>query len=110
VRRPRWERASRGLFAIWFVIVVAEPAALHSCPVHSGHAVIAESGPSGAHASHGRPSHERHQQCTCIGTCTACSGTNGVVGRAGRPHAGHGAHTRRSEDRFNPIRQRVDRL
>jgi hypothetical protein len=93
-------RPFAALLAVWFALVMVEPAALHSCPVHAGHAAAGhgpaagEPAPSvgmagGAHSAHmsgasvtesgraddaGAPGSPHHADCTCPGACTASSG------------------------------------
>ena len=43
MRRSLPFRLFAALFAPWFAFAVAEPAALHECPIHSVHAVAAHS-------------------------------------------------------------------
>ncbi|MFL5575508.1 MAG: hypothetical protein ACJ79S_06020 [Gemmatimonadaceae bacterium] len=90
MRRPLWSRAVAALVAIWFAIMMAEPAALHSCPMHGGLAVTAAAAgghhhggsvpaalaaPSehAAQPQHGAPAPVDHgaggHQCTCLGQC-----------------------------------------
>jgi hypothetical protein len=78
---PRhWLRRSfSALVAVWFVLVMVEPVAIHSCPVHGGHGSAHPA--ASAHAS--APTHaghdtgdaptpgEHHAGCTCPGDCTA---------------------------------------
>ena len=96
-------RPFAALLAVWFALVMVEPAALHSCPVHAGHAAAGH-GPAagepassvgmagGVHSAHmsgasvtesgraddaavpGHPGSPHHADCTCPGACTASSG------------------------------------
>lgn len=84
MRRPWWHSAGSALLGLWFALVMVEPAALHSCPMHSqGHAHVAAGDPAAAHgeASHGTldgaavdrhpvPSHPGAKVCTCLGDCS----------------------------------------
>lgn len=101
MRRPLWSRALAALLAVWFAIVMAEPAALHSCPMHGGPAVAAASG--GHHAApapeaaasihaaarhgmahHGAPvpaDRGAGHQCTCLGRCAAGVGAAAPAAR-----------------------------
>jgi len=85
----RWVSSLRrpfaALIAVWFALIMVEPAALHSCPVHAAHASPSVSladehaGHGGAMASHGNAAdasqstghHDDHAACTCPGRCTA---------------------------------------
>ena len=80
ISRHWLRRPLAALIAVWFVLVMVEPAALHSCPVHGGHAAAegagGSSGGHGAgslHANHGSsaPAPGHHAACTCPGDCTA---------------------------------------
>ncbi len=58
---------------VWFAFFLGEPAQLHLCAVHDGHAQ------RGAHSSmpgHSVPEHAGHH-CTCAGAC--CSTANVVI-------------------------------
>ena len=92
------------LFAAWFPLIMAEPAALHSCPLH-GHmqSVVSaahDHDAAGAHhAHHGAASetstpsgHGAH--CTCLGQCCAVSP---VALHSARVMLGHVATTARSD-------------
>ncbi|HET6679734.1 MAG TPA: hypothetical protein VFG84_00915 [Gemmatimonadaceae bacterium] len=77
MRRTAWSRALGIVLALWFTVVMVEPAALHNCPVHggavAGHAATAAGGHAGAHAA-SMPDHggqHQHAVCTCVGTCCA---------------------------------------
>jgi len=68
------KRSFAAFLGIWFLLVMIEPEAIHSCPVHSA-------GVSPGHASH--PAHntsakghhgsgeKSHAICSCPGDCTA---------------------------------------
>ncbi|HEX6575897.1 MAG TPA: hypothetical protein VF042_13085 [Gemmatimonadaceae bacterium] len=75
-----FKRPIAALLSIWFVLAMAAPEALHSCPVHasasgehSSHAMQHE------HATHGSSSSDdtSHAICSCPGDCA--SGAFGVV-------------------------------
>jgi hypothetical protein len=90
---------------LWFALVTAEPALLHSCPVHSGtsssHAAAAAEHAehdfaAGAHASHAdaatpaaheSPAHDgdapEQHRCACIGDCSSGAVITGLP--AARP-------------------------
>jgi hypothetical protein len=89
MRRPLWNRAVAAVMAVWLAIVMAEPAALHSCPMHGGlavgasaagqeHAVSAVPHPGSTDAAMHRgapaPGHGGGHQCTCLGRCAAAVG------------------------------------
>lgn len=60
------------LLAVWFAVVTAEPASLHSCPVHgglSGHAHGAIATARHHRAPVREPHHSAPHQCTCPGAC-----------------------------------------
>ena len=83
-------RVLAAIIAPWFAIVMAEPAALHTCSVHSGTAVGATAAapatashslavhqhsaenPESGHSSPASP-HHGGKQCTCLGGCCAAS-------------------------------------
>jgi len=81
MRRRRWYRSVAAVLAIWLVGVVAEPAALHRCPLHDG-AASGDTAPASAtqHDGHGAASGHQHgtggghhagHGCTCLGDCCA---------------------------------------
>ncbi len=88
----RWlHRPVSALIAVWFALVLVEPAALHSCPVHGDHgapaatlagATHSSDGPADLeHADHHATSagdhapDESHSGCTCPDDCaTAAAG------------------------------------
>ena len=88
-RRSRWNRTFAAVFAPWFAVVMAEPAALHTCAMHSGHGVPTSAGVAvSGHAAHSllmehstteagddAPSvpHDAGKQCTCLGGCCAAA-------------------------------------
>ena len=77
MRRSLSFRLFAALFAPWFALTVAEPLALHDCPIHSVHAVAAHSvadhtmmadggmDHATAPAHHDAPGHGSHRQCCC---------------------------------------------
>jgi hypothetical protein len=86
--RQSWlERSLSALFAVWLAFIVAEPAALHSCPMHGGHGAAAISRPGAlgsgsasrergrptAHHEHGAPADDDSAQryCSCLGQCSS---------------------------------------
>ena len=107
MRRPRWHRALSAVLALWFALIMVEPAALHACPTHSGgHAAAprADGAPQASHAGSHAGSHvgaghavhaadappaPRHapsgdHACTCLGDCaggTAARVPTGPVAR-----------------------------
>ncbi len=83
MQRSPATRVLAAVIAPWFAIVMAEPAALHQCAMHSGHAVHAAAGTMAhqhgmdarADAVPGRaPSRdEAARYCTCLGGCCAAA-------------------------------------
>lgn len=96
MRRSCVARTFASVFAVWFAMTLAEPAALHACPMHgataAGHAHDAVArGAADHHADmHGRVMHHAsalgetgstgasgHQHaaryCTCMGACAVSS-------------------------------------
>jgi hypothetical protein len=87
LRRTWLERSLSALFAVWLAFIVAEPAALHSCPMHGGHGAAAISRPGAlgsgsagkdhgqptAHHGHGAPTDDDSAQryCSCLGQCSS---------------------------------------
>jgi hypothetical protein len=82
-RRSLWRRSVAALFAPWLMVVMAEPAALHTCAMHAGHMVRMADMAASADAGHhmdapdadqapGTPEHSSHH-CTCLGGCCAAS-------------------------------------
>jgi len=70
VRRSILLRLTTCLWALWFGVVLAVPAALPTCPAHgehAGHAMAASTAPGSVH--HQAPSHPSHDACTCLGAC-----------------------------------------
>ena len=71
-----WSRSVAAGMALWFGLVMAAPAILHSCPKAVASAAAAGSG--NAHASHGAQ-HPDHQDqdaptdCQCLGSCALAS-------------------------------------
>lgn len=78
------------MWACWFVVLLSEPAMLHSCPMHDGApgSVGVAEGHTGHHGSHaanaavdgsrdltapdqGAPQQAAPHACTCIGDCSA---------------------------------------
>ncbi|MEP7345713.1 MAG: hypothetical protein ABI877_10615 [Gemmatimonadaceae bacterium] len=89
-RHPLWSRALAAVIAPWFALVMAEPAALHTCSVHSGaipnvtatapatasHSMAAHNhGGMNASAAEQAPAAPHHggNQCSCLGGCCAPS-------------------------------------
>ncbi len=77
MRRAWWFRSLAVVLAAWFTVVMAEPAALHNCPVHggaaAGHAAPAAHEHAQSHAA-SMPDgggQQQHAVCTCVGTCCA---------------------------------------
>lgn len=85
MRRRWWHRGLSALLAVWFALVVAEPAALHACPMHSAaepstSSADASQAAHGGHAGHAAPSADRQagdhrpaddaHVCTCLGDCS----------------------------------------
>lgn len=71
MQRSWCARVVAAMLAVWFAIAVAEPAALHTCPMHDGvgaHGAHGAAGPS-EHADHGTPERSSSRQCTCLGDC-----------------------------------------
>ena len=86
LRRSWLHRSISALCAVWLAFIVAEPAALHSCPMHGGHGAAAAAAAltgldatAGNHHSavaeheHGAPAnHEQNNRyCSCVGQCNA---------------------------------------
>ena len=61
-------RATSLLLACWLAVFIAQPAAMHACPVHT---VSQEA----SHASHHGSHPQDHHKCTCPGDCCCpCAG------------------------------------
>ena len=83
MQRSPATRVLAAVFAPWFAIVMAEPAALHQCAMHAGHAVhVAAPAMGHAHGmqAHGddTPAHAPGEDsaaryCTCLGGCCAAA-------------------------------------
>lgn len=67
-----WSRFFAGVMTVWFGLIMAAPAVLHSCPRAMASIAAADAGD--AHAAH-RPHHSGHQDqdtpadCQCLGSC-----------------------------------------
>lgn len=63
-----WHRVLRAVVALWLGVFLAEPDALHACPVHSP----AMAGHAHGASHHGAPaSQTAGHLCTCPGPCSA---------------------------------------
>ena len=83
--RSSWSgRVFAALFAFWFAFSLAEPAALHSCPMHgAGAASVHAHGAVAHHATgiHGSSNSDHAaKHCTCLGSCCASSANAAVPG------------------------------
>ena len=71
-----WGRALAVVYALWLVVVLSEPAALHACAVHD-RATGAEHthGPPSAAAhhavAHSTRGHDKTPPCSCVAACCA---------------------------------------
>ena len=67
------KRVFAALFSFWFLLVVIEPEAVHSCPVHTP--VSAAEQPAHSHHAHGANNGDTgkssHASCSCPGDCAA---------------------------------------
>jgi hypothetical protein len=87
MRRSSSGRVFASLFAFWFAFSLAEPAAMHSCPMHGAgeasvhaHGAVAHHAGGTQHSSSDSDHAARH--CTCLGSCCASS-ANAAVPCAG---------------------------
>lgn len=67
-----WSRSLAGVLAVWFGLVMAAPAVLHSCPKGMADRAVAEAAPDHAHhgAQHSdQRSPEAPTNCQCLGSC-----------------------------------------
>ena len=85
MRRSWSGRLFATLLAFWFAFSLAEPAALHSCPMHGASATSAHvHGAAAHHASgvqhHSSDSDHATKHCTCLGSCCASSANAAVPG------------------------------
>jgi len=80
VTHTRAFRALAAVLSVWLGVCLAQPMQLHLCVMHGGLAI--DSGHANAHmshkaaahdAQHRAPSHEKSQQCSCLGDCTTGS-------------------------------------
>src|SRR3954469_7704655 len=81
VRRSILLRLTTCLWALWFGVVLAVPAALPTCPAHgehAGHTMAASTAPGSVH--HGVPSHQGRRACPCPGACCCAPVVALVVG------------------------------
>ena len=87
MRRSLAARMFASLFSVWFAITLAEPAALHVCPMHNASAHGTQTATQ-VDATHDAALHAMHAHtsptsapggshsgihCTCLGSCTASS-------------------------------------
>ncbi|MEO8333727.1 MAG: hypothetical protein ABI664_02060 [bacterium] len=74
MRRSLWGRVIAVAYALWFVVVLSEPAALHECAMHDG-AIGGEHSHEAPRADHhhgGTPSsgdHDKTPPCSCVAAC-----------------------------------------
>lgn len=81
VRRSLLPRLITCLWALWFGVVLAVPAAMPPCPAHGahvGHHMAPDAAAGSAH--HDAPSHESHEACTCLGACCSAPVVAFVLG------------------------------
>jgi hypothetical protein len=76
-------RTFAALFALWFAFSLAEPSALHSCPMHgvgatSAHAHGAVSHHAAAPEHSSSDNQNAGKRCTCLGSCCASSANAAV--------------------------------
>jgi len=69
-----WTRALAGIMVVWFGLVMAAPALLHSCPQAMSNSGMAAAMAGGGHAHHGadHPGHPVPSapiNCQCLGSC-----------------------------------------
>ena len=79
MRRPLG-RTFAALFALWFAFSLAEPSALHACPMHGVGAASAHAhGAVSHHAEHSSSDkQDAAKHCTCLGSCCASSANAAV--------------------------------
>ncbi|HKY96576.1 MAG TPA: hypothetical protein VJL35_01860 [Gemmatimonadaceae bacterium] len=66
------KRVFAALFSFWFLLVVIEPEAVHSCPVHTAAAASESAHSHHMHgASKGDTGKSSHATCSCPGDCAA---------------------------------------
>jgi len=78
------KRPFAAFLGIWFLLVMIEPEAIHSCPVHSAGVSSGHSSHSAHNAAamgHHQSSHNSHAICSCPGDCTA-GAANALPSRA----------------------------
>jgi hypothetical protein len=99
MRRSPLGNAFAAVMLLWFALVTAEPAVLHSCPVHSGHVqgstvnrgehdAASGAGDHSHHAASGSPAAQEAQshdgdapaahRCACIGDCSTGTSIAGL--------------------------------
>jgi hypothetical protein len=67
-----WSRSLAGVLAVWFGLVMAAPALLHSCPKGLTGAAMTGAGEGHAHHGAGHSDHrspEAPTRCQCLGSC-----------------------------------------
>ena len=70
----RLKRPIAAFVSLWFLLVMIEPEAVHSCPVHTAASPSASAGHSGHHAADAGQSETdkpSHAICSCPGDCNA---------------------------------------
>lgn len=77
MRRSPVARLFAAVLAPWFALVMAEPAALHQCAMHSRHGVTTMASQHATHA-HAVPVRapdpdQTARHCTCLGGCCAAA-------------------------------------
>jgi hypothetical protein len=79
MHRHWWRRACSAFVAVWFALVVVEPVALHSCPMHGGQHDSSAAPATAGHEHHADASEHAstpdsaNQYCTCPGDCSGAS-------------------------------------
>ena len=66
----RVRRAFAAVLGVWFLLVMIEPEAVHSCAVHTP-AAAASHGDHHSAAGHENDGDEKGAQCSCPGDCAA---------------------------------------
>lgn len=78
VRRSVLLRLITSVWALWFGVAFAVPAALPPCPAHGAH--MGHHAAAGSEHHRGAPSHESHKACTCLGACCSAPVVAFVLG------------------------------
>lgn len=72
--RTGWRRVFAVVYALWFVVVLSEPAALRACAMHDGpsgaeHGHAPSAAPAHHAGAHSTRGHDKTSPCSCVAAC-----------------------------------------